>query len=39
VVTDKFDVNTFDENVDTEPHIEEDDEAGISESDEENVQP
>jgi hypothetical protein len=34
VVTDEFD-----ENVDTEAHIEEDDEAGMSESDEENVQP
>jgi hypothetical protein len=39
VVTDKFDVNMFDETVDTEPHIEEDDETTISESDEENVQP
>jgi hypothetical protein len=29
---------TFDENVDTVAHIEEDDEAGISESDEENMQ-
>jgi hypothetical protein len=39
VVTDEFDANTFDENVDTEPHVEEDDEAAINESDEENVQP
>jgi hypothetical protein len=39
VVTDEFDDETFDENVDTEAHIEEDDEAGMSESDEENVQP
>jgi hypothetical protein len=39
VVTDEFDVNTFDENVDNEPHIDEDDEASISDSDEENVQP
>jgi hypothetical protein len=30
---------TFDENVDTVAHIEEDDEAGINESDEENMQP
>jgi hypothetical protein len=39
VVTDEFDDGTFDENVDTEPHVEEDDEAAISESDEENMQP
>jgi hypothetical protein len=39
LVTDEFDDETFDENVDTEVHVEEDDEAGISESDEENVQP
>jgi hypothetical protein len=38
VVTDEFDDETFDENVDTEPHVEEDAEASISESDEENVQ-
>jgi hypothetical protein len=38
VVTDDFDNEMFDENVDIEPHIEEDDEASISESDEENVQ-
>jgi hypothetical protein len=38
VVTDKFDTDTFDGNVDTEPHVEED-EAAISERDEENVQP
>jgi hypothetical protein len=38
VVTDEFDDETFYENVDTEPHIEEDDEAAISESNEENVQ-
>jgi hypothetical protein len=37
VVTDEFDVDTFDENVDTEPHVEEDDESVSSESDEENV--
>jgi hypothetical protein len=35
VVTDKFDTDTFDENVDTEKHIEEDDETGRSESNEE----
>jgi hypothetical protein len=39
LITDEFDTNTFDENVDTELHVEEDDEAAISESDEENVQP
>jgi hypothetical protein len=39
MVTDKFDADTFDENVDTELHVQEDDEAAISESDEENVQP
>jgi hypothetical protein len=35
VVTNEFDANTFDENVDTEQHIEEDDETARSESDEE----
>jgi hypothetical protein len=35
VVTDEFDTNTFDENVDTEQHVEEDDETGRSKSDEE----
>jgi hypothetical protein len=39
VLTDEFNIDTFDENVDTEPHVEEHDEAAISESDEENVQP
>jgi hypothetical protein len=39
VVTNEFDDETFNENADTEAHVEEDDEAGISESDEENVQP
>jgi hypothetical protein len=34
VVRDEFDVDTFDENVDAESHIEEYDEAAISESDE-----
>jgi hypothetical protein len=31
--------NEFDENVDTEAHVEENDEAGINESDEEKMQP
>jgi hypothetical protein len=35
VVTDEFDVDTFDENVDTKQHVEEDDETIRSESDEE----
>jgi hypothetical protein len=35
LVTDEFDADTFDENVDTEQHIEEDDETARSESDEE----
>jgi hypothetical protein len=35
VVTDEFDIDTFDENVDTEQHVEEDDETARSESDEE----
>jgi hypothetical protein len=39
VVTDGFDADTFDENVDTEQHVEEDDETAISESNEENMQP
>jgi hypothetical protein len=39
VVTYEFDDETFDENVDTETYIEEDDEAGITESNEENMQP
>jgi hypothetical protein len=39
VVTDEFDDEMFDENVDTEAHIEEDDKTGINKSDEENVQP
>jgi hypothetical protein len=34
VVTDEFDADTFDKNIDTEPYVEEDDEAAISESDE-----
>jgi hypothetical protein len=39
VVTDEFDADTFAENVDTEQHVEEDDETTISENDEENMQP
>jgi hypothetical protein len=39
VVTDEFDADMFDENVDTEQHVEEDDEITRSESDEENRQP
>jgi hypothetical protein len=35
VVTDEFNADTFDNNVDTEQHIEEDDETAMSESDEE----
>jgi hypothetical protein len=35
VVIDEFDTDTFDENVDTEQHVEEDDKTGRSESDEE----
>jgi hypothetical protein len=37
VVTDEFDADTFAENVDTEQHIEEDDETARSKSDEENM--
>jgi hypothetical protein len=39
VVTDEFDADTFDENIDTEQHVEEDDKAAINKSDEENMQP
>jgi hypothetical protein len=39
VVTDEFDADTFAENVDTEQHVEEDDETARSESDEGNMQP
>jgi hypothetical protein len=39
VVIEEFDDETFDGNVDTETHVEEDDEVGISESDEENMKP
>jgi hypothetical protein len=37
MVTDEFDADTFDENINTEPHIEENDEAAISESGEEKT--
>jgi hypothetical protein len=39
VVIDDFDADTFVENVDTEQHVEEDDETTRRESDEGNVQP
>jgi hypothetical protein len=39
VVRDEFDADMFDENVNTEQHIEENDETTSSESDEENMQP
>jgi hypothetical protein len=39
MVTDKFDADTFDENVDIEQPVEKDDEAASSESDEKNMQP
>jgi hypothetical protein len=39
VVRDEFDADTFDENVDTEQHVEKNDKTGISESDEENMEP
>jgi hypothetical protein len=39
MVTDEFDDEIFDGNVDTDIHVEEEEEAGISESNEENVQP
>jgi hypothetical protein len=39
VVTDEFDDDTFDENVDTKQHVKEDEETARSESDEENMQP
>jgi hypothetical protein len=39
VVIDEFDVDMFDENIDTEQHVEEDDETASSESNEENRQP
>jgi hypothetical protein len=39
VVIDEFDEEIFDENVDTEVHVEEEEVVGINESDEKNVQP
>jgi hypothetical protein len=39
VVIDEFDANIFDENVDTEQHVEEDEKTERSVSDEENMQP
>jgi hypothetical protein len=39
VVRYEFDTDTFDENVETEQHVEENDETTISESDEENMEP
>jgi hypothetical protein len=39
VVIEEFDANIFDENVDTEQHIEEDEKTERSVSDEENMQP
>jgi hypothetical protein len=39
VVRDEFDVDTFDENLDNEHHVEENDEPSSSKSDEENMQP
>jgi hypothetical protein len=38
VVTDEFDTDTFDQNVDIELHVEEDNESSISESDKGNMQ-
>jgi hypothetical protein len=39
VVRDEFDADTFDENVETEQHVEENDETTISVSVEENMEP
>jgi hypothetical protein len=39
VVTYEFNADTFDENVDTKQHVDQDDDTSISESDEKNVQP
>jgi hypothetical protein len=39
VVRDEFNTDMFDENVETEQHVEENDETAISESDEENMEP
>jgi hypothetical protein len=39
VVRDEFDADMFNENLDNEQHVEENDELASSESDEENMQP
>jgi hypothetical protein len=39
LVRDEFDTDMFDENVNTEQHVEKNDETASSESDEENMQP
>jgi hypothetical protein len=39
VVRYEFDTDTFDENAETEQHVEKNDETTISESDEENMEP
>jgi alpha-D-ribose 1-methylphosphonate 5-triphosphate diphosphatase PhnM len=39
VVTDELHTDTCDKNVDTKPHVEDDNKAAINESDEENMQP
>jgi hypothetical protein len=39
LVRDKFDADTFDENLNNEQHVEQNDESSSSESDEENIQP
>jgi hypothetical protein len=39
VVGDEFDADTFDENLDNEHHVEENDELASSESDEQNMPP
>jgi hypothetical protein len=39
MVIDEFDANIFDENVDTEQHVEKDEKTERSVSDEENMQP
>jgi hypothetical protein len=37
LVTDEFDTNTLDKNLDNEQHIDENDESSSTESDEENM--
>jgi glutamine phosphoribosylpyrophosphate amidotransferase len=39
LVTDEFDADTLDENLDNDQHVDENDESSSSESDEENMQP